>query len=65
MRHEWSRRKEKGRMDWRVLCSERCIRKREKMGNKRLGELLAWQAIHSSNRKEDLRLVNRRVKTGK
>lgn len=44
-------------MDRRPFCSE--VHKRGEMGNKRLGGLLRWQAIHSGSvrrdRKEGLR----------
>lgn len=31
------------------------LHKREEMGNKRLGELLLWQAIHSSSKEQQKR----------
>lgn len=61
---------EKGeeRMDRGAFCSRKRVSMRggeREMGNKRLWGLLLWQAIHSSCSKDEQRLVNGRVKTGR
>lgn len=38
-----------------LLFKEVHLHKREKMGNKRLGELLPWQVIHSSSKERQKR----------
>lgn len=43
-----------------LLFKEVHLQKREEMGNKRLGELLPWQAIHSSSKERQ----KRRAKIG-
>lgn len=69
MSHEWSERKGKGRMDRRPFCSKRCVSTREKRWVIRdlVDCYRGRQFIPAprSYRKEELRLVNGRVKTGK
>lgn len=69
MSHEWSRRKEKGRMDRRVFCSKRCVCTREERWVIRDFEDCyrgrRFIPAPRSYRKEELRLVNGRVRTGK
>lgn len=61
MSHEWSERKEKGRMDRRVFCSKRCVSTREKRWVIRdLEDCYWWQAIHSSSKE----LQKRRAEIG-
>lgn len=56
MSHEWSGRKEKREDGLEgLLFTEVHLQKREEMGNKRLGELLLWQAIHSGFKKRQKR----------
>jgi len=69
MSHEWSERKGRGRMDRGVFCSKRCVSTREKRWVIRDLEdcYRGRQFIPTprSSRKEELRSVNGRVKTGK
>lgn len=64
-----AREKEKGRMDRRVFCSKRCVSTRERRWVIRdLVDCYSGRQFipaPRSHRKEELRLVNGRVKTGK